>query len=173
MLVMGEINRVEGRRAFGLNPAGYDRARPEYPSELYELLRERCGLRPRTRTFEIGPGTGLATKRLLQLGADPLIVVEPDERLADYLRNALGEACSRVEIKVVSFEDVILPFESFDLGVAATVFHWLDRETALQKITRALRPGGWWAMWWIVFGDPFRPDDFHEASQASSTAVRP
>jgi len=95
---MSQINRIEGRRAFGLDPAGYDQARPEYPSEVYHLLKERCGLRSGTRTFEIGPGTGLATKRLLRFGADPLLVVEPDERLADYLRTALGKDVSRVQI---------------------------------------------------------------------------
>jgi hypothetical protein len=78
---MGEINRIEGRRAFGLDPLGYDRSRPVYPPGIYQLLEGRCGLRQGARVFEIGPGTGLATKRLLELGADPLLVVEPDERL--------------------------------------------------------------------------------------------
>jgi SAM-dependent methyltransferase len=81
------------------------------------------------------------------------------------LRIALGENFSRVEIKVASFEEVILPSGSFDLGVAATACHWLDQETALHKIARVLRPGGWWTMCWTVFGDPLRPDDFHDASK--------
>jgi SAM-dependent methyltransferase len=63
----------------------------------------------------------------------------------------------------LSFEDAILPHEAFDLGVAATAFNWLDQETSLQKIARLLRPGGWWAMWWTVFGDPLRPDNFYGA----------
>jgi len=163
MFAMGEINRIEGRRAFGFDPVGYDRSRPEYPPEIYQLLEGRCGLRLGVRVFEIGPGTGLATKRLLELGADPLLVVEPDERLANYLKIALGEASNRVEVKVASFEDVLLPNGAFDLGVAATAFHWLDQKTSLQKIARILRPGGWWAMWWTVFGDPSRPDNFYEA----------
>jgi SAM-dependent methyltransferase len=160
---MGEINRIEGRRAFGLDPIGYDRSRPEYPPEIYQLLEGCCGLRVGARVFEIGPGTGLATKRLLELGADPLLVVEPDERLANYLKIALGEASKRVEVKVASFEDVILPPGAFDLGVAATAFHWLDQRTSLQKIAHLLCPGGWWAMWWTVFGDPSRPDNFYGA----------
>ncbi len=27
------------------------------------------------------------------------------------------------------------------------------------------RPGGWWASWWIVFGDPARDDPFHDTTQ--------
>jgi hypothetical protein len=93
----GRINRIEGRRAFGLDPTGYDRSRPEYPPEIYQLLEGRCGLRLGARVFEIGPGTGLATKRLLlDRGADPLLVVEPDERLANYLKVALGEVSKRL-----------------------------------------------------------------------------
>jgi len=98
---MGEIDRIERRRAFGLDPIGYDRSRPEYPPEIYQLLEEeRCGLRHGVRVFEIGPGTGLATKRLLDLGANPLLVVEPVERLANYLKIVLGEASKCVEVKV-------------------------------------------------------------------------
>jgi SAM-dependent methyltransferase len=160
---MDEINRIEGRRAFGLDPIGYDRSRPEYPPEIYQLLEERCGLRLGARVLEIGPGTGLATKRLLDLGADPLVVVEPDERLANYLKIALGKISKRIEIRVASFEDVTLPNKAFDLGVAATAFHWLDQKASLQKIAQVLRPGGWWAMWWTVFGDPSSSDNFYEA----------
>src|SRR5438309_1460157 len=55
------------RRLFGGDPGGYDRARPDYPSRVYEILRARCGLRPGAATLEIGPGSGLATRRLLAL----------------------------------------------------------------------------------------------------------
>ena len=40
---------------------------------------------PGVRLFEIGPGTGTATRRLLALGANPLVAIEPDARLADFL----------------------------------------------------------------------------------------
>jgi hypothetical protein len=74
-------------------------------------------------------------------------------------------------VNVNPFEESDLPAASFDLGVAATVFHWLDQEVALIKIAHALRPGGWWAMWWNVFGDPTRRDDFHEATRQLFTSV--
>jgi hypothetical protein len=34
-VAMGEISRIEGRRAFGLDPIGYDRSRPEYPPAIF------------------------------------------------------------------------------------------------------------------------------------------
>jgi SAM-dependent methyltransferase len=162
---MAESDRVDGQRAFGADPANYDRARPSYPQAIYDLLCQRCGLHPQTRTFEIGPGTGQATRHLLQRGADPLVVIEPDDRLAAFLTNAANPLSSHIEVKIASFEEVQLPWAWFDLGVSATSFHWLDPQTALDKVARLLRPGGWWAMWWNVFGDPTRPDEFHEATQ--------
>src|SRR5262249_30849451 len=162
---MAEIDRDEGRRAFGADPAGYDRARPGYPPRVYDLLRDRCGLRPGTRAFEVGPGTGQATRHLLRLGAAPLVAVEPDQCLAAFLTAALGRAVAAFEVRVSAFEEAELPAASFALGTAATPFHWLDQPAALRKVARVLRPGGWWAASWNVFGDPARPDEFHEATR--------
>ena len=164
---MPEIDRSEGRCAFGGDPDGYNRARPGYPQRIYDILGSRCELQPGTRTFEIGPGTGQASRDLTRLGASPLVLIEPDQRLADFLRREFRPtpADSVIEVRNATFEDVDLPAASFDLGVAATSFHWLPVLPALQKVARLLRPGGWWAMWWTVFGDPLRPDAFHLATQ--------
>ena len=58
-----------GRAAFGADPGSYHATRPGYPDWVFETLCERCRLAPGTNTFEIGPGTGTATRRLLDLGA--------------------------------------------------------------------------------------------------------
>jgi hypothetical protein len=158
---MSEIPIIEGRRAFGADPANYDSARPEYPAEVYALLRERCGLKPGTPTFEIGPGTGLATRQLFANGAKPLVAIEPDERLAAKLK----ERSPEVVVIGAAFEDAVLEAGSFDLGCAATSFHWLEQRPALKKVATLLRRGGWWAMWWNAFGDPLRTDAFHGATQ--------
>ena len=157
------IDRKFGRQAFGGNPGGYHAARPAYPDWVFEVLCERCGLAPGAATFEIGPGTGIATRRLLELGADPLVAVEPDDRLAAFLRESIADGSLRVVIS--TFEETLLREASFDLGLSATAFHWLDEDLAFTKVARLLRPGGWWAMVWNTFGDPHRPDPFHEATK--------
>ncbi|MFN8526250.1 MAG: class I SAM-dependent methyltransferase [Chloroflexota bacterium] len=155
----------EHRRLFGGDPAGYERGRPDYPSRVYEILTARCGLRPGTATLEIGPGTGLATRRLLELGASPLVAVEPDERLADYLVNRLRADGHAIDLRHASFEEAVLESASFDLVVSATAFHWLDQPVALAKVATVLRRGGWLVNWWNVFGDSFGVDEFHEVTQ--------
>jgi SAM-dependent methyltransferase len=163
--VRREVPRRIQKGVFGRDPGAYDRARLPYPMAIYDRLRTRCGLRRGASVFEIGPGTGIATRRLLQLGANPITVIERDRRLAGYLRERLGPLEGRVRILNAPFERVTLPRASFDLGVAATSFHWLPQRLALRKVARALRAGGWWAAWNNHYRDPYRPNPFDRAIQ--------
>lgn len=156
------LARSFGRQAFGEDPANYDAARPDYPDWVYDTLRQRCGLGPRCATFEVGAGTGKATRPLLEAGADPVFAIEPDPRLADYLRASLAFPALRVVS--ATFEAAELPSAGFRLGLAATSFHWVDALAGLNKAADLLAPGGWWAMVWNVFGDDDRPDPFHDAT---------
>jgi SAM-dependent methyltransferase len=158
------IDRKFGREAFGVDPGSYHATRPGYPDWVFEILCERCRLAPGTATFEIGAGTGTATRRLLDLGANPLLAIEPDVRLATFLRKTIQDKA--LSVSVSAFEDARFDRGSFDLGVSATSFHWLNEDTALMKVAELLRPGSWWAMVWNVFGDNRRPDPFHEATKA-------
>jgi ubiquinone/menaquinone biosynthesis C-methylase UbiE len=114
-----------------------------------------------TSAFEVGPGTGIATRRLLSLGISRLRAIEPDPRLASFLGETIG--AGSLELDQASFEEVSLPDEAFDLGIAATSFHWLEQGSALAKVYRLLKPGGWWAMWWNHFGAE-EPDAFQQAT---------
>lgn len=164
---MERVGRDEGRRLFGLDTAAYDRGRPGHAPEVYEVLGERCRLGAGTKVLEVGPGTGQATRRLLELGADPLVGIEPDTALADLLRERFGE---RVEIRESTLEDA--QFEGdFDLVVAASSFHWVDEDVGLARIHDSLRAGGWVALWWTAFGDGNRTDPFRQATESLLEAL--
>jgi SAM-dependent methyltransferase len=152
-------------RVFGRDPGAYDRARLAYPERVYEILTTRCGLRPGASVFEIGPGTGIASRELLRRGAGPLTLIEPDWRLARYLADSLRPWEDRVKVSIRPFERAVLAPGDFDLGVAATSFHWLPERRSLRKVAQALRPGGWWATWNSHHGDRSRPSPFHAAMQ--------
>lgn len=151
--------RVTARSIYGGDAPGYAAGRPDYPDQVYETLRHRCGLRADSEVLEVGAGTGLVTRRLLGLGAR-VVAVEPDQQMADYLVGALGQ---RIDLVIGTFEEANLGKNRFDLVAAATSFHWVDQSIGLPKLGRILRPGGWAAIWWTIFDDPGREDDFREA----------
>jgi len=160
------IDRSEGRRLFGLNPDRYCKARPEYPEAIYQCLVDHRALVPNTRTLEIGAGSGLATRRLIELGAKPITVVEPDARFTPSLRRLQETTGAEMRLIHSAFEDTELPLHAFELVAAATSFHWLDPQVALDKIADALEAGGFAALWWNVFQDPDRADPFHDATRS-------
>lgn len=166
-------DRSTWAKTFGIDPAGYDQGRPDYPDRVYELLRMHCGLGPGTRAFEIGPGTGIASRALLASGISTLTAIEPDPRLAAFLADSPAGADRRLQIVNAAFADATLPDAAFDLGVAAMTMHWLDPVPALTKVAQLLRPGGAWAMWWTSYGDAIGVDAFHEATVHLFPPVEP
>ncbi len=150
----------EGRDLYGQDAAAYDIGRPEYPERVWEILESRCRLGRGSRVLEIGPGTGLVTRRLLAMGAQ-VTAVEPNASMVAYLRESLGD--KNVDVVASPFEDAQLGDHEFDLAVAATSFHWVDRNIGTEKLRRVVRPGGWVAIWWMLFEDPIHSDEFAEA----------
>ncbi len=153
------------KRTFGNDPAAYDRARLPYPARLFRLLERRCGLGPASEIFEVGPGTGIASRELLRRRPKRYVAVEADPRLSRYLARHVLAGRPRASVLVAPFERARLAPASFDLGVAASSFHWLPERSALRRVARLLKPGGWWASWNNHHGDPFRASPFNAALQ--------
>jgi SAM-dependent methyltransferase len=142
--------------------AVYREARPGYPPELFALLVERCGLGSGSAVLEVGAGTGQATIPMLNLGAR-VTAVEPS---AAMVRELLARAAEYRFVTIeTTFEDALLPEASFDIVASATAFHWVDPAVGVRKAARTLRDFGWLAIWSNVYGDPERPDPFHDAIQ--------
>lgn len=158
--------RQVARHTYGADPAAYRDGRPDYPARVYEVLRSRCTVGPGSKVLEIGPGSGLVTGHLVAAGAR-VVAVEPDQGFAEYLGRVMPD------VRVVG-----MPFEEADVGagfdavVAATSFHWLDQSTALRKVGDVLRPGGWAAIWWTMFSDPYREDPLVDAANGVLEFVR-
>jgi SAM-dependent methyltransferase len=158
---MSSIKKSPGARTFGGDPAAYDAARPPYPSDLFRWLHDVCDIGPETHCFEIGAGTGLATRPVMALGVKSILAIEPDTALAEFLGDHSGP---QVSTMISRFEDAALKDGAFDFGFAATAFHWVKRMNALKACLAALKPGGWFAIWWDVYHDPARPDAFDAAT---------
>lgn len=148
---------------FDADVGNYEAARPGYPPAVFELLSQRCGLGRGSRVLEIGPGPGVATLPLLDLGAE-IVAVEAGERMAERLRErTVGRNC---EVLHGPFETVELGDRRFDVVVSATAFHWVDPRIGVPKAADHLVDDGWLALWWTVFRD------FGDASSPFDQLVR-
>lgn len=161
---MASIHSSPGAKKFGEDAALYDFARPPYPEALFVWLRECCGLNAQSACFEIGAGTGHATLPILATPTASVLAIEPDTRLAERLREKAASN-SRLTIDVKRFEDMQLEDAAFDFGFAAMSMHWLARMKTLTKVRTALKPGGYFAMWWNVYHNSAAPDAFGRATE--------
>lgn len=150
--------RPAAKQVYGADAAAYTEGRPEYPAMVFDVLQDSCDLRPGADVLEIGPGTGQATKRLVEAGAQ-VTAVEPDPGLATALRTRLPI----VKIIEATAEEAPLGEKRFDLVAAATSWHWVEPAIGHPRLVRALRPGGHLAIWWTIFSDPHRPDPVVES----------
>src|SRR5262245_45929537 len=120
--VLASINSSPGNLKFGEDPAAYDFARPAYPPQLFDWLRERCGLGPGSECFEIGAGTGHGTLPVLAMPVGRVLAIEPDARLVEVLAQKAPND-PRLDIEVALFENAQLPPAHFDFAFAAMSIH--------------------------------------------------
>ncbi|MEO5912747.1 MAG: class I SAM-dependent methyltransferase [Luteolibacter sp.] len=124
----------------------YVKYRPSYPLEVIDALKSHCGLTPSTIVADIGSGTGILTRLLLQNG-NHVLAVEPNLEMRVAAERLLVSE-SGFESRDGSAEETGLANGSVDLIVAAQAFHWFDRELSKKEFRRILRPGGWIVLIW-------------------------
>jgi len=140
----------------------YQRARPEYPSELYDRLLQITQLSPGARLLEIGCATGKATLPLAQRGFR-ITCVEPGAALAAAAReNLTGFDVDVVEAR---FEDWTPAGEPLAMVFAATSWHLIEPTERYPKAADLLEPRGYLALWGAGHVIPYDGDPFFEELQ--------
>jgi SAM-dependent methyltransferase len=160
--VASDLHRERLGRTFDQAANLYQRARPEYPTELYERLIEVTGLALTAHLLEIGCATGKATLPLARLGFQ-VSCVEPGRELAGQAREALRDF--DVDVIESRFEDLEAGGRHFSLIYAATAWHWLDPEVRYQKVAALLDRGGYLAHWSATHVIPYDGDPFFDELQ--------
>jgi SAM-dependent methyltransferase len=130
----------------------YDAARPGYPDGLYVALQDLSGVRLEGATVaDVGAGTGIATRGLLDRGARVVAV--------DLGVNMLARLRSRVDGVALLADGNALPLRAgvADLVTYAQAWHWLDPIASIAEAVRVTRPGGAVAGWWNTM-EPGRAD---------------
>lgn len=135
----------------------YDAFRPAYPESVFTCLRNKTGLPDGAVAAELGSGTGIFTRQLLDHGWT-VFAVEPNPVMRAISLANLGQHRHFTPVDGHAEASRLMP-QSCDLVVAAQSFHWFDMDQTLKEILRILRPEGYVA---IVWNDMLRAvDTFH------------
>jgi SAM-dependent methyltransferase len=131
---------VDSKDRFSNRVEAYAKYRPGYPKEAVDYLYDEAGIRPGSRIADVGAGTGIFSRLLLERGSR-VIAVEPNDAMRSAAEQALG---GHPNFRAVpgSAESTGLPDQSVDFVVCAQSFHWFDRDAAKREFRRILKPGG-------------------------------
>jgi SAM-dependent methyltransferase len=134
--------------AFTSKVSDYVASRPEYPDALFDALKASGALFGGAGIADIGAGTGLLTRQLLQRGYT-VTAIEPNAAMraaADALLSghhgyrSIGDPA----------EATTLADDSIDLITVAQAFHWFDVAAVRREWLRILKPHGRVALIWNV-----------------------
>ncbi|MFD5301679.1 class I SAM-dependent methyltransferase [Streptomyces rochei] len=122
--------------SFGVVAEAYERFRPEYPVELFDMVMAYAGHPVRT-ALEIGAGTGKATRLFARRGV-MVTATDPDGAMLAELRKHVPRGVRTVR---AAFED-LRPGERYGLVYAAAALHWTNPRGRWSRVAALLEPGG-------------------------------
>lgn len=124
----------------------YVRYRPSYPPEVIDLLQTECGLQDGTPVADVGAGTGIFTRQLLDAGAT-VYAVEPNAAMR-HAAEAASAAHPRFHSIDAPAQATGLPDDSVQIVTCAQAWHWFHGPEARAEFARILLPGGWMFLVW-------------------------
>ena len=127
----------------------YKKYRPSYPKELIDYLYSQVGFNKDSAIADIGSGTGIFSRLLLERGSR-VYCVEPNGDMRQTSEKDLAGFENFIAVSAPA-ENTGLQDKSVDFITAAQAFHWFDRQLFKQECRRILKPGGKFA---IVYNGP-------------------
>ncbi len=131
---------MEQRFVFDTVASAYGRARPDYPEALVDDVVSYADLKPNDRIFEVGCGTGQATKSFAARGFS-ILATDPGSEMLRGARERLA-GFSNVEFLETTFEAWPVDRAAFRLIIAAQSWHWVSPEVRFAKAAEALSRDG-------------------------------
>ncbi|WP_168121661.1 class I SAM-dependent methyltransferase [Paenibacillus sp. HB172176] len=147
---------MDSKSRFTNRVENYVKYRPSYGKDAVDFLYETIGFRKEDIICDMGSGTGIFSKLLLERGSE-VIGLEPNEAMRE---EAMKQLAGFPNYKAAegSAEETGLEAASVNHIVCAQSFHWFDQELAKREMKRILKPGGKVALIWNsrkTTGSPF------------------
>lgn len=118
----------------------YKKFRPTYPKELIDYLYSQVGFSQESIIADIGSGTGIFSRLLLEQGSF-IYCVEPNEDMRQAAEKDLSVFKSFVSVNAPA-ENTGLQDKSVDFITVAQAIHWFDRQMFKSECQRILKPAG-------------------------------
>lgn len=124
----------------------YVKYRPGYPPETLHVLAQECGLVAADPVADVGSGTGIFSRVLLDNG-NRVFGVEPNAAMRGAAEQQLASYERFVSVDGTA-EGTTLPGGSVPLITVAQALHWFDPARTRREFARLLQPGGSVAVFW-------------------------
>ncbi|MCL2517438.1 MAG: class I SAM-dependent methyltransferase [Oscillospiraceae bacterium] len=115
----------------------YSQFRPSYPQSFIDYLYSEVGINKKSVIADVGSGTGILTRLLIERG-NKVYAVEPN----DDMRKIAEETLSNFVSVKGEAKDTTLEANSIDFITVAQAFHWFGREEFKAECKRILKPHG-------------------------------
>lgn len=139
----------------------YQKARPNYAPGLFACLQQEFGLNAGSIAADVGSGTGILTRQLLELGIR-VYAVEPNDDMRQIAEKELGGSPGFISVDG-SAERTNLPDQSVDFVFAASAFHWFDPLAFKKECERIIKPGG---MAFLIWNETQMPEEIKQGRTA-------
>lgn len=126
---------------FGRTVDDYERHRPGFPDQFFDLLVERGWVQGGRRVLDLGTGTGSVALGLAEIGLE-VTGLDISKELLDGARRATKRRDLDVRFVQGTAESTGQPDDSFDVVTAGQCWWWFDSDRAAREAKRVLRPGG-------------------------------
>ena len=120
--------------------------RPGYPRAVVTFLHENAGIDPRATVADVGSGTGIFTRLLVEAG-HTVYAIEPNAPMRAAAERDLAGMPRFISVAATA-EHTSLDDRSVDVVTAAQAFHWFDVARVRREFRRILRAGGHVVLVW-------------------------